>query len=361
MPQINLQDFERTLDSRPGGWKGTPQLVNGPDLVEEQAKKLADRQVLEGEIVKNGANLPELTDIPQKTLPFGPLRRINARNIANLADLVRQLTQALPLNNYGLPDYIYRSDLLNFQAFRQLEKPVNELHDDTISDLQSQLAAAIYPLTYDDGYPLTPQGFPLWDIMPHEPKEAHAAFIEYLEFAGVRQISKLTSYPLDDVAEWNTLYFWSIRVKAYDLYRVAHHERQKIVRLLNTEDDHFAMASQLMEECKKYFSQTPLIDAEGKVADGMDYKEVISVMEKLVKIQRISVGLPMQSNAIAKDGDITRTMVPTEVIMRQITEKQGGSKENKMVDDFDILKEDPEGVDMAQELIVRYQNQTLGK
>lgn len=303
----------------------------------------------------------------------GPLKGVDPKKVASVWQLLEQLNPGLPLNEYGLPVYVYRPDMLDYAAvvraltaseqstvatttsFPPAQHAVPGQHTATsasMAEVQQGLEAAIVPLTYNEGFPVTPGGMPFWMQLEFEPKEAYDAFVSYLELGGARQLSALIAYNLEELREYFHTYYWGFRVKAFDLYKVAHHQKVKLQRMLSTEDSHFKIAEKLLKKVEAYF--------EGKELDDEDLSadKVVGMLEKLVKIQRVSVGLPANGESKEADGD-KRKVTPVQILMQQISQN-GSENRSNTANEVDLLLEDPDAVDMAQELIIKMQNNSGG-
>ncbi len=297
--------------------------------------------------VKRG--LPEhlaggLSTLPEARIPFGPLRKINPKQLHGRRDLMEQLNGGLQLNDSELPEFIYRPDLLDVQAFKQLADPT--LRQDEINDLQSQLEAAAVPLKYYEGYPSLPNGLPFWTQLEYESKDAFEAFLTYQQMGGARTLETLIyagEYELGQLLDWFHMYFWNFRVIAFDMFKVVRHQKLKLLRSLNVEDSHFLLAERLMGELSTYLASDDFKLTELKPL------EAITMLEKITKLQRISAGLSEKGGF--SDEVIPPKVQPVEVIMRQIASPKTEVTED--VEVFDVLKESPENVELAQELIIR--------
>jgi len=153
---------------------------------------------------------------------------------------IQELTKELPLNDFGLPTGIYRTDMLPFDHYEPpkgllakrnldlalLSPPVGsgedveweEFEEDTENQNQrdltlrlhsedelvehevyadheaerihriagfpsSELHAAFVPLQYEEGFPAFDNGIPFWSRMEFEPIDAFQAFSTYIEMA----------------------------------------------------------------------------------------------------------------------------------------------------------------------------------
>lgn len=136
----------------------------------------------------------------------------------DLVSMVKSAAKLLPINSYGLPEGIYRPDLLpNIFKPLELNEPPEFLAEplkDTegISSLEeievnladeppeasalqgalskASLTSAFSPLCYSEGFPAQEGGRPFWTQLEFEPLEAYQAFEEYLVqgLTGVRQL-----------------------------------------------------------------------------------------------------------------------------------------------------------------------------
>lgn len=297
-------------------------------------------------------------------LPFGPLRAINPKTINSKANLMSQLLPTIPLNEYDLPNYVYRADMLDHVLIQQTlttfitqqdEDPtapaIPHTHQAALQgplDIQSQLDSASIALDYSQGFPTIANGMPFWQQLPFEPREAHDAFVFYLEQSGARKLHDLIAYPLEQVTEWFHLYYWPSRVRSFDLFRIANAQKVKLQRMLTTEDTHFLQAERIMSKLNAYFEA---INVE-ELMDKIDPAQAVGMLEKLVKIQRISVGL---SAAGGKEEIASvRTDPSISITMQQIAQG-GGEKKREDADSFDMLSDDPDSVDLAQQLIISQQ------
>lgn len=300
-------------------------------------------------------------------LPFGPLRSLDIRRIKSTVDLIEQLTNDISLNEYNLPIYIYRPDMLDFQyithgiaAYLGWKDPSSgppgttttsfspaKHAVDEIEGIQSSIDAALVVLDYTEGFPTLPSGNMFWEKLDFEPQESYAMFLAYLEMGGVRKISGLISYPLEEVKLNFHLYYWGYRVKAYELYRAVHHQKVRIQRALMAEDDHYIIAGKMLQKVS-VFLESLVLSEENLTPD-----KAVHILEKLVKIQRISAGLP--ANGESKENHAPRTPGSTSTIITQITAQQGTTQQQQDID-YDLLKEDPDAIDLAQKLIVSMQS-----
>jgi hypothetical protein len=301
---------------------GTKQLVVDPL---NDACRARDGEIL----------LPEKSDL-RPPLPIA-IRSINPQKIASRVDLMREIMPTIPLNEFNLPIYIYRADLLNFTLV------VDEGLEDRTKTLQEMLDNATISINYAMGFPTFSEMTPIWGQLPYESKEAFQAFLVYLDQAGARTLHQMPAYSLDDLNEWFYLCYWHFRAVAYDMYRIAHHNRMREQRIMTLEGRHFERAEKMFE---KFAQAIENLDADQ--LKGASLNELMGALEKAAKLQRISLGLSAQGG---EKKETSGTSV--EVTMRQVAQKDGTrTTEAEDVGMAEILS-DPDAIASAQELILR--------
>lgn len=247
--------------------------------------------------------------------------------------MIRELTRQIPLDEYNLPQYLYRSDVL---APSLLTNPK------TAQDL---LNSAIIHITWDQGFPTVHQEDPLWARLPFEPENAFNAFLMYAAQSGIRQLNQITHESRDLLLEWYHLYYWAPRAKALDMFRAAHHYRLREKRILDLEDNHWIEGEKIMKRLQNAIAN--------KTADQlaeMDIDKLISSMEKVAKIQRSAVGLA--TNGGERDAPKATSV---EVAIKQASED--GTQRRIEDDTLDpALFSDPETLAHAQDLIIKVTN-----
>lgn len=309
----------------------------------------------------------------------------------------REAAQRIPLNEYGLPKYLYRADLIP-----------EELPSYPAEEQIPILNAATIDLTYREGFPTYYSGLAMWSPMPYEPEESYSAFVAYLGLAeryGVRSLEVLAgptllqdlshtqgdhwdtgvdtspsvnrSQPttalrgegdgspahgvgltLDQLLDFHTYYFWSARAKAYDLFQLVAHKKLRERRILSTTNAHFLEAEKLLGRVYDYFHE---IDPEtGKPiwVEELTPKVAMEMMEKLVKIQRVSIGLPAHGLANGEQ-EGTGGVTPganVEVAFRQVAragQDPESARQSSQGASIEMLLSDPAAAELAQELIIR--------
>lgn len=213
---------------------------------------------------------------------YGELQRIVLPEKATPVDAMKELSNRIPENEFGLPAFFYRIDLLP-----------HDLGNFTQADADNCLVA----LDYEEGYPTYNGGHIFWHSLPGEPIDCYLLFQRYLdqaELLGLRQLQLLAEEnrePMERVQALYHQYFWAYRARAHDLFQVAADRKRRELRSRRLEDRHYTMAQTLMEQLQE------------KMSDGNDLfkdlsgKEFLECLRLLINIQRVSNGLPQNGNA----------------------------------------------------------------
>jgi len=271
--------------------------------------------------------------------------------ITEKASIVKYLTSTIPLNDYGLPEYIYRSDFLPL----------------TLDDLDPQekgdaLEAALTELDYSQGYPTLNNGEPFWGRLDCEPSQAYNTFLLYLElprpsqeskvYAPVRQLhilSETAATPTEELLSLSHLFYWPQRARAYDLFIAASHNKQKEQRLMNIEDSHYNKAEHYIQYATQFLDKV-FQDPDG---GGLKPKDAIDLLKLMLSVQRISVGASTGANA-GKQSHTTPAHASLEVTLKTIAAAAGETSRQANAGDLTKqLLEDPEMLAQAQELIIK--------
>jgi hypothetical protein len=249
---------------------------------------------------------------------------------------VRLLAKSIQTNEYGLPIYYLRSDLLPYD--------LGNLN-------QGEVDAAVVQLSYDEGFPTTDKNQLFWSQMPHEPQELFMLFVAYLDQpleVGIRQLELLAQsqrVELSLVTDAFYEYFWSARARAYDLFQVAADRKKRELRIRKSEDSDFVLASNMLEQLLERFNCD-----EGNWWDELTAKEALDALEQLVKLKRLSLGLTGQhASSLPRAGGSSVESV--ENIMKQLTNAGAATEASAM--DVRALLLDPETATMAQSLIIK--------
>ncbi len=255
---------------------------------------------------------------------------------------INQLSKDIPLNDYNLPKYLYRTDMIPPDILSRVQ-----------SEREQILTAAVITINYDEGYPAFENGHPIWDKMIFESSDEHTLFQHYLKQTenGVRQIHLIaTDIPginPDALLDHFHMNYWKFRAKAFDLFLIAMHEKKRLIRLMACEDDHYIMADTLLKQCKKYFE-------DPEVWQDLDPGTVARMIPQLATLQRQALGAAAQGGG-GPAGGVNSGAKSVEVILRQLTaddvqESTAHVGESKSIA---TLLNDPEAAEVAQELIVK--------
>jgi len=377
MGEIRIEDWDIASQNHrrdPGVIEGEARDITNQGTPEEEAVDLSS----EAAWPEDHATVRE--DVAQKTLhsiassiPFGPIRSLRASELSTKWRLFEQLTPTIPLNEFNLPVFYYRADMLDHRTIAETllhhkseagtvqgSTPATTIRDtpktpidgqegqvaqQTLGQLQETLDAAMVTLEYHEGFPALPNGTPFWQQLDCEPRDAFDAFVFYLEAGSTRKRSDLIAYPTDSVNEWFHIYYWTQRAKAFELFKVVDHNKKRIERLLKTEDAHFVMSERLFRQLDKIMSGE---DFEEKLKT-LDPEKLVKVLDTIVKIQRVSAGL--NANGGAVDPTDLKKAPQTTVILQQIVENQPESAQNTD-ESMDLLMDNPDAVDLAQQLVI---------
>lgn len=276
--------------------------------------------------------------------------------------LFRLLNQQIPLNEYQIPEYIYRADLI----------PEN-LGEMSPTLRNKFLEGAALPITFDHGYPALEETTPFWEKLPAESEDAFNAFMVYLEMPEKSQhenpvrllpmIAEVTKVALGKVTEWCHMFYWHYRSRAYDLFLIVCHRKQREQRLMSIEGKHFQMAEKYLDKVGTIlgYKLDSAISELGAAAsegggelDELRIKDLTDIVEKLVKIQRISVGLPANGTTqIQSEG---MRFATTNDQLKNIAKENSGTQTTSMrPPEMDKLLANPDDLAMMQDLIVRTQ------
>lgn len=257
-------------------------------------------------------------------------------------EVISHLSRTIPANEYGLPLFYFRSDLLD------LDKAVAYGH---ISQTESD--GAVTPLGYADGFPTLQNGSPFWKRLPHEPQNTYMAFCRFLELAeeeGIRLLDSLAeqeSLSIEQLREWSYEFYWSSRARAYDLFIVAADAKRRENRVRKSENRHYNKAGELLEKILLRFEN------EEDLVNQLSSKDLLDAFEQMVKIQRLSLGLT-GANASTINKELSAPATSVEVILRQLTKNVGsGENAEDQANRLALLMSDENTALQIQELIVK--------
>lgn len=316
-------------------------------------------------------------------------------------EFLKSLSKTIKLNAYGLPEGIYRPDLLpalpddddnsNTNTKEQeilLPTNANEpfnlptiaagrysevatqlgLPIEYFDKVENEIEASFIPLDYSEGFPSF-SGKPFWIQMDYEPTDAYLNFQAYMEQAakeGMRQLFTLNTPVETDISilkEQAALYYWDFRVKAYDLFKIVHRRKERERRAMEVEDSHFLFANRMLSICEAYMNAN-----EEEIKESMSVKNLVEMVKLGTELQRISVGLPANGPSATQASKNTTEGTSTEIILRSIAQQNTLPQETQTSDSnndaqsqlmaMQSLLADPEALSLAQELIVKVTKQS---
>ncbi len=322
-------------------------------------------------------------------------------------EALRGLQAEIPLNDFGLPTGIYRTDLLPFHDYQPNKANgtgasgesedipdgsrgsdlmvAPQVHPSNGKDeevyriagfLPESLSRAYVPLQYDEGFPAFTNGSPFWGRLEYEPVDAFQAFQRYLEMnlgkpadpeddedhgraaSGTRSVSQLATqlHPDSDLLKmvdtyqgYYHLYYWGSRSHSYDLFRVAQYRKMQELRAVETQDEHYIQSRRLRSKLDAYF------DDEENFWDMLTPKTAIDFHKHLTGLERISAGVPAGGPPTPEQ--TAGAGKPFEVHLRTIAQTNRGTVEgHTLLEDGDVLDkalEDPETTKLLQDIIIR--------
>lgn len=326
MPKLDLEEL-----MRPKKHLQTLDMVStSPNIKTEEVKY---------ELIEPEPPPPE-EDIEER-IPF-VLRNVSFERFTSQGQLIDAINKHVPQNEYHMPLFIYRPDFLIFDVIKGLMLDQNITNRWRAEQLEGILTNSIMHLKYAEGFPTDDNGRPIWERWEFETPDDHKMFMSYLEMGGSRAIHKMVAWPIEQVLETSRVNYWGLRVEAFDIYRVAHHERIKLHRALDVEDSHFNVAQSTIAKLSDYLKS---ITAEDLKELGL--KGAVDAFEKLAKIQRLSVGLKDRDS-----GEMLKTPSMTKIMQKLLRDEP---VVERRAEEVDLLK-DSRMLDMAQELIIQVQD-----
>lgn len=256
---------------------------------------------------------------------------------------VALLSKDIQPNQYGLPPYFIRSDLLSSIALGHIS--------------QDEVDAASVGLFYNEGYPTLEDGRAFWNRLPHEPDQAYELFQRYLEQAeetGIRQLDMLAHAHGLEVSLLRAMYqefYWSARARAFDLFVVVAQERKRQLRIRKMENSHYDLAGEKLNEILNRLSTD---DPDTPWWDELDAKEAVELFIELAKLQRLSVGLTGQNASSLPKAPLPEG-ASTQTIMEHLTRgaNLGQEQEDNFQQKLGALLNGEGGMEL-QDAIIRF-------
>lgn len=291
--------------------------------------------------------------------------------ISPKAKVLKRISTEIDINDFGLIAYFYRADLVPMPM--EAANPNNSADTmafDFDAEFRAALQTAIVELDYSQGFPALPNGEPFWHQLPHETDAAYRAFVHYLDMPrikgthngavnatnAVRQVHTLKTtvgLPPHELLTMSYLYYWQQRALAYDFFITAAHSKKREYMLQDVENEHLRLAESYLRYTEDYLTQV----FQDPDKYGLSPKDAISLMTKMIQVQRISLGASPTGEKGNKEGGVP-SGAPLEVILRTLVQQAGitsttGAKEEDLTKQ---LFNNPKDLAQAQELIIRMGN-----
>jgi hypothetical protein len=278
-------------------------------------------------------------------LPPLALKNCNFDLIQTRTDLMRDLTANLPMNDLVLPKIIYRGDLIDWHLF----VGNNNLTQERVEHMQQFLDIATIHLQYSEGFPSLPSGEPLWARLPWESPTQYAAFTDYCVLPGARVTAKLTNHgSQEQILTFFHEFYWGIRARCYDMMASIHAAKKREQRILACEDDHYLQAENMLNRLKNMLPEVEWDQLK------TEPEKFLNVMEKVIKLQRVALGLSSMGNVNDKRELKSESL---EIQLRKISSGdvalRGADANDDNSIDMKSLLRDPSSLASAQELIIR--------
>jgi len=241
---------------------------------------------------------------------------------------------------------------------------------------------AFVPLQYDEGFPAFEDGRPFWGRLEFESSDAYLIFQRYLQMSfgrasdpededdfgiaaqGTRSINSLVlqlTPGINDAKllelterfkQYYHLYYWGLRAKSYDLFRVTEYRQKQELRAIETQDDHYIQTRKLRKRLEQY------MESDEEFWDMMTPKTGIDMFKTITQLERVSAGIPAGGPMTKEVEGGGRSF---EVAFRTMAQDQHGESVvgDTISEDGHILDkalEDPAATKILQEIIIKSGN-----
>jgi hypothetical protein len=267
-------------------------------------------------------------------------------------EAIASLNNTIPQNEFQLPIFFYRSDLLPFDL-------------SVVS--QEDIDNALTTLDYVEGYPTYgPTQKIFWFQLPHEPFADYLLFQRYLEQpeeTGLRLpdlLAQENSVSSNHVSQLMKEFYWRERARAYDLFQVAADRKRRQLRAIKLERDHDIKATQIVEAL---FDKLLTPDPDGNRAlDQMSPEHIVTAIGQMTKLQRVSNGLPPNGTAIPLPSRANDAQATGEDLLRALTSTQNQNDQTLGISDSlaILMATDPSFILAAQDLIIKVRHGAQG-
>jgi len=327
---------------------------------------------------------------------------------------IRALSSEIPLNDFGMPTGIYRTDLLPYHNYRlgaPIEEPIEEgvlIEHSTLStgsgedsdfnlDLTSglhtereiyriagfpaeELHGAFMPLQFDEGFPAFDNGQPFWSRLEYEPSDAFEAFQKYIHMglgtpgtipdyddldatyngtqaSGLRNISILVAdnFPDNEILRMVQRYQQYFHLYYWGM-RAHAYDLYRIAQYRTQQE------LRMVETQDEHYVQTrrlrhrlmQYMNDEEEFWDMMTPKTGLDMFKTLTSLERVSAGLP--ASGPASEATEGNRGTPFEVTLRSVAQTNKRIQKNVINEDGEALDralEDPDATEILQELIIK--------
>jgi len=209
-----------------------------------------------------------------------------------LGGRIASLQNKQPLNNFGLPISYIDPQVIAESGLTQLS--------------EGDIEQATIKLDYLEGYPMV-EGLPFWERLEGEILYFYRLFKVYRDMReedgsrSIAKVSEASNQKVPVIHALSNVYHWQDRVRAYDFYREKQIEEIKQNNLIKMENKHFKLAEEMFDGVKDIF-QTLITQLKNNVTTKQEFQsELRKWLSFIVKLERLSLGLPADKPMGAKD------------------------------------------------------------
>lgn len=186
--------------------------------------------------------------------------------------------------------------------------PTSYVIPDAISpDLDvPDLNAVSQTIDYINTTPIV-SGVPFWERLDCEPMDYYRMFKAYRDTnqRSLKQISKNSNLSPSIIHGISQMYHWQIRVQAFDSFAAQTLEAERTIAIAKMENKHKTAADTLfqivLKEIQKWQDQGLLVT--------VSLKELTDLLDKAVRLERLSLGVPPDAPITSKDVEPIRNTI----------------------------------------------------
>ena len=277
------------------------------------------------------------------------------RVLTNLGQLIKEIQNTLPKNEKGLSNYYVDAQIILDWLTNLKKGEAEEIPERVINN-------SLVSIDWLEEVPIV-GGLPIWERLDCEPIIYYRLFKKYRDSTKEKGISRCSFENLKEVTgikvkalyALSKIYHWQMRVRCYDLFKedTLEKEKEKLIGLMETH--HRVAARKVFESCMKYLEDVAKggwYDVKGNLQ--ISPKDMIGWLELAVKLERLSLGLPMDKPVNQEDRvKIDKIVVDSKTL--NIGKPNGENKYlQELVDILDIAGALPKKIaakgDMQKEL-----------